>query len=117
MKIFVGERRHGDAQVKVVDDRGTRTLDPRLDLRNHSPDGFEWGYHGSGPAQLALAICVEVVGAERAQRVYQQFKDRTIARLDGEHWTILAADVASAVDEIEAQNVAGWPFHSTGSKS
>src|SRR5204863_5783137 len=23
---------------------------------NHSPDGFAWGYGGSGPAQLALAI-------------------------------------------------------------
>lgn len=21
---------------------------------HHSPDGFEWGYHGSGPADLAL---------------------------------------------------------------
>jgi hypothetical protein len=29
---------------------------PSLRHRNHSPDGFEWGYHGSGPAQLALAI-------------------------------------------------------------
>jgi hypothetical protein len=27
---------------------------------NHSPDGFNWGYGGSGPAQLALAICLEV---------------------------------------------------------
>ena len=23
---------------------------------NHSPDGFEWGHEGSGPAQLALAL-------------------------------------------------------------
>ena len=27
---------------------------------NHSPDGFDWGYGGSGPAQLALAICIEL---------------------------------------------------------
>ena len=25
-------------------------------LYSHSPDGFNWGYGGSGPAQLALAI-------------------------------------------------------------
>ena len=31
-------------------------LDSRLDMRNHSPTGFEWGYGGSGPAQLALAL-------------------------------------------------------------
>ena len=24
---------------------------------HHSPDGFEWGYGGSGPADLALNIC------------------------------------------------------------
>src|SRR5262245_22144387 len=30
-----------------------------LELRNHSPTGFEWGYGGSGPAQLALALLVD----------------------------------------------------------
>ena len=34
-------------------------LDPRLDLRNHSPTGFEWGYAGSGSAQLALALLAD----------------------------------------------------------
>lgn len=28
---------------------------------NHSPDGFNWGYGGSGPAQLALAILIWAV--------------------------------------------------------
>ena len=38
-------------------------LDPEISqkVRNHSPDGFNWGYCGSGPAQLALAI-VLIVG-------------------------------------------------------
>lgn len=31
----------------------------RLDLYDHSPTGFEWGYSGSGPAQLALAILAD----------------------------------------------------------
>ena len=33
-------------------------LDPARSQKawNHSPDGFNWGYGGSGPAQLALAI-------------------------------------------------------------
>src|SRR5947209_15039234 len=30
-----------------------------LRLRNHSPDGFEWGYGGSGPAQSALALLLD----------------------------------------------------------
>lgn len=47
----------GGSTVVVVDDNGNeRDLPPRLDLFNHSPSGFSWGYSGSGPAQLALAI-------------------------------------------------------------
>jgi len=26
-------------------------------VTHHSPDGYEWGYGGSGPADLALNIC------------------------------------------------------------
>lgn len=45
---------------------------------NHSPDGFNWGYGGSGPAQLAFAICLELIG-RRAN--YQKFKRDHIATL------------------------------------
>ena len=27
--------------------------EPSQQVRDHSSDGFSWGYHGSGPAQLA----------------------------------------------------------------
>ena len=47
---------------------------------NHSPDGFNWGYGGSGPAQLALAILIEVMGQERALMEYQNFKDEHVAK-------------------------------------
>ena len=33
-------------------------LEKSLAVRLHSPDGFSWGYSGSGPAQSALAICL-----------------------------------------------------------
>ncbi len=58
-----------------------RPLDPRFDLRNHSPDGFCWGYSGSGPAQLALAILADCVGDEQAVCYYQQFKAAVISSL------------------------------------
>jgi hypothetical protein len=48
---------------------------------NHSPDGFNWGYHGSGPAQLALALLLEFRGAEFAKKFYQNFKFDVISRL------------------------------------
>ena len=51
-------------------------------LRNHSPDGFETGYGGSGPSQLALAILLDHMGearADDAEGVYQTFKWERIA--------------------------------------
>ena len=51
-------------------------------VRNHSPDGFSWGYGGSGPAQLALAILLVFLPKERAVSIYQDFKWEVIAVLD-----------------------------------
>ena len=46
---------------------------------NHSPDGFNWGYGGSGPAQLALAILLEFNDNQTAIAHYQQFKWEYVA--------------------------------------
>jgi len=42
-------------------------LDPKesLKLENHSPDGFNWGYEGSGPSQLALALLLHFTKDKR----------------------------------------------------
>lgn len=61
-----------------------RPLDPARSQRlwNHSPDGFAWGYGGSGPAQLALALLLAAnVGRTRATRLHQRFKVAVIAPL------------------------------------
>lgn len=63
-------------------------LDPRLDLANHSPTGLEWGYRGSGPAQLAIAILATRLDPEEALQYYQTFKDLTVAALGGETWEL-----------------------------
>src|SRR4051812_34392408 len=58
-------------------------LNPRFDLRNHSPDGFNWGYGGSGPAQLSLALLADATGEpDTATRLYQEFKRRHIAGIE-----------------------------------
>ena len=53
-------RRFPDGRAVVM--FGNVQLDPgpSQQLYNHSPTGFEWGYGGSGPAQLALAILFQV---------------------------------------------------------
>ena len=55
MKTYHGSRSGYAVDVTV----NGRPLDPRFDLWNHSPTGFEWGYGGSGPAQLALALLAD----------------------------------------------------------
>jgi hypothetical protein len=55
---------------------------------NHSPDGFNWGYRGSGPAQLALAICLLSMTREEALASYQRFKWDVIAKLPQDNFEI-----------------------------
>lgn len=53
---------------------------PSQRLWNHSPDGFSWGYGGSGPAQLALAILFAVTRDEALSiALHQQFKNDHVA--------------------------------------
>lgn len=47
--------------------------------RNHSPNGFSHGYGGSGPAQLALAVMLEIKGEAFG---YQDFKWKELAILE-----------------------------------
>ena len=57
--------------------------DRSIKVTNHSPSGFAWGYGGSGPAQLALALLLEAGASGReAQRHHQDFKWSHIANLD-----------------------------------
>ena len=61
----------------------------------HSPTGFEWGYGGSGPADLALNILTAIIGPEEAQQggLYQRFKEDFIVAMPFEGGTIKASDI------------------------
>ena len=90
MKHYSG-RREGYAVIVTVDGR---RLNPRFDLWNHSPTGFEWGYGGSGPAQLALAILADhCANHERALNWYQRFKWAVIAELPHREWILTSEDI------------------------
>ncbi len=62
--------------------------DESLKFRNHSPTGFSWGYGGSGPAQLALALTMVAAESLKAPVMemtpyYQDVKWKFIATLPG----------------------------------
>jgi hypothetical protein len=70
----------GTVMVENRDGSERYMLPLRLDLSNHSPTGFSWGYSGSGPTQLALALCADVLGDDvRALKLHQRFKFRHVA--------------------------------------
>ncbi len=88
----------------------TRKLPMRLDLFNHSPTGYEWGYYGSGPAQLALALLAHALkDDERAVRLHQRFKTRVIAPMPkhvGFEWEFTQDDIVRLAAEIDAERAA-----------
>lgn len=88
-KTYKGTR-HDHGCIVTVNVNGIgRMLDPRLDVRNHSPTGMEWGYGGSGPAQLALALlCDALADEERAVALHQRFKWDVIASIDMDAWVM-----------------------------
>ena len=97
-KIYEGRRHNGETSVTV----NGRELNPRLDLRNHSPTGFEWGYAGSGPAQLALAIMADHLADDfAALRLYQDFKFSVIARLPHDGWTLPSEEIERALHDLQ----------------
>lgn len=79
-----------------IDDK---RLDPSKSqkVHNHSPDGFNWGYGGSGPAQLALSLTLEVLDTDAAILEYQNLKWEIIAQLPESDFEIRGKDVISCL--------------------
>lgn len=72
---------------------GVLPLEPSLKLYNHSPTGFNWGYGGSGPAQLALALLLDATDdAELAVRQHQDYKRDVVSGLP-DSWVITRAEI------------------------
>ncbi len=77
-------------QLKGVLQTGEVWLDgkshaPDKSLRavNHNPAGFSWGYGGSGPAQLALAVPLDILPESEAVVLHQNFKCEVYSHSSG----------------------------------
>ena len=102
----------GEARTRKVS-IGKKELSPRKSQRvyNHSPDGFNWGYGGSGPSQLALAIMLRYLPREKALKLYQDFKREVIAGLPVGHNFELP--VESVLNWVAQQNHEGHGWGAT----
>jgi len=80
---YEGERGPEGLLVYVVQGGiRVRQLSPRLDLVKHTPTGgFECGFKGSGPSQLALALLADHLEDDEALELHLAFRDRVILDL------------------------------------
>ena len=84
-----------------------RALPLCLDIREHSPTGFQWGYSGSGPAQLALALLFDVIGdREIAERYYQSFKREFVVGFPAS-WSITGTQIREFVAKEHQDDLEG----------
>ncbi|MFC4360192.1 DUF6166 domain-containing protein [Halobium salinum] len=109
--VYVGYRRRGRAIVEKQPDQEQLTLDRSLELVDHSPSGFEWGYGGSGPAQLALALLLDYTdGEEVALAEYMAFKTEVVSQLECTEpdgcWRLTGREIDAALREIVGEPVA-----------
>jgi hypothetical protein len=124
-KIYTGKR-NGCQTVevfvhRVTDDEGTvhEPLPLRLDLWNHSPTGFNWGYTGSGPSQLALAILADYLGVEGEQvaiHLHTQFMRDVLGPQQADEWTMHGQVVADFLEAVAATPIDRDPPVSGGAK-
>jgi Family of unknown function (DUF6166) len=98
-----------DVDRVVINGKGKQLdLEASLKVVNHSPTGFCWGYLGSGPAQLALAILLDHFNGdrERALSIYQDFKSRVVVGLDiDKDFVLTDQQIETAISEIDIERM------------
>ena len=67
-----------------------------------SKQGIEWGYGGSGPADLARSVLLALTDEQTASALYQRFKQEVIVSVPEEGGTLRAADVRAWVGRQSA---------------
>ncbi|MFC4452006.1 DUF6166 domain-containing protein [Halorussus aquaticus] len=108
---YVGYRQRGRAIVEKQPGEERLTPEQSLKVANHSPSGFEWGYGGSGPAQLALALLLDYTDDEAvALAHYTKFKNEVVSQLDctgpDGRWRLTGRAIESVLRETSDEAVA-----------
>ncbi len=103
-KAYVGIRVEDGLAVSIL--KG-RVVTPLFHIEYHSPDGFEWGYAGSGPADTALAILADYFGEDPVQALqpsskafllHQHFKDHFLVRVPKNSFVIKTQEILDWVE-------------------
>lgn len=93
--LYTGKREGALTTILAGEDR----LPKARELFDHSA-AFEWGYLGSGPAQLALALLYHHTGNRTLALTYhQQFKQQVVSRFPVEGWSISGEEIQDWINE------------------
>lgn len=115
IKIYRGKRRGWGCEVTVENlETGSGPI-PLRHVIYHSPTGFEWGYGGSGPADLALSILADALGehptsqeigegTSLAWRQHQAFKWAMIAGAPKAEFTIRLYSDGSFSRDVDGES-------------
>lgn len=115
---YVGFRVDGSAVVLNLSEHRRISLERSLDLVNHSPSGFGWGYSGSGPAQLACSLLLDYYEDEQfAREHYIAFRNQVISQLECDGpaacWHLTGEEIdaamATIIDDVVALPDGGRP--------
>ncbi|WP_254824818.1 DUF6166 domain-containing protein [Haloglomus halophilum] len=103
---YVGMRVDGTPVVLNLTAHERLSPNRSLGLVRRSPAGFDWGYTGSRPAQLACALLLDYTDDETvAEKHYIQFRDDVVSQLvcDGpaDCWHLTGEDIEAELAEFE----------------
>ena len=81
-------------------------LAQRTDLRQYSSNGFEWGYEGSGPQQLALAILTDhFADHNQALAKHKVFMEVVIAVMRDDEWILTSNQIEGSFSQVVQVNM------------
>lgn len=107
MKEYVGVRGHEGLRV-FVEEETMRY--PLFHVAHHSPTGFEAGYGGSGPADLALSILADYFGERPSRKQLYHGEPRCWKFHQGFKWAFVAKFPRDKEWRLPADEIRVWLF-------
>ena len=99
MKHYAGDRTIDGVKVTV----DGAPLDPCVDVKEFTKNGFEWSYEGPEPRQLALALLVDHLGdKDKAKTSVETFMQAVVANFENE-WEMNSADIDAALAALSGR--------------